>query len=78
MATYTTNQLKPAIGQVVSVRFEGLEIICTITDTKASYGNIRVQIVPLRGEGSQWVELGRVLRVLSPTPVLGSPAQEVR
>jgi len=77
--TYTTKQLAPAIGHVVEVRFESLSIICTITDTKSAYGKVRAKIEPLCGDGSQWVEIERINRVVSASPLVGShilPTQE--
>lgn len=58
----TCNQMLPAIGQTVSARFEDLTIICTVLDVKSSYGRVRLQVAPLSGTGSQWVEITRLVR----------------
>lgn len=56
----TANEMIPAVGMTVNVRFESLQVLCTITDVKMAYGRARVQIKPLAGDGTQWVELSRV------------------
>lgn len=63
MATYREMQI--AIGQTVTVRFEDLTVKCLITDVKASWGKMRLQVKPVAGDGTQWVEMGRVLLAAS-------------
>lgn len=38
----------------------GLEINVTINDIKSAYGNIRVNIKPVSGNGNVWVNLDSV------------------
>lgn len=62
MARQTVNELLPAIGAVVAVRFEQIEVACQVIDAKSAWGKERILIMPLNGGGTQWVELGRVNR----------------
>lgn len=56
----TVQQLIPAIGQDVMVRFESIVVACKVVDAKNSWGKVRVQIVPMSGTGTQWIELERI------------------
>jgi len=60
MATLTVNTMRPSIGQTVLVRFESIAVKCTVTDAKSAYGRIRLEVRPVSGTGSQWVELDRI------------------
>ena len=60
MPAHTANEMIPAIGQGVTVRFEDLHIHCTVRDVKSSYGRIRLLVSPVSGNGSQWVEPSRI------------------
>jgi hypothetical protein len=57
----TVQQLIPAIGAVVMVRFESITVACTVCDAKNAYGRVRLLITPELGSGSQWVELERLV-----------------
>lgn len=57
----TVQQLIPAIGAVVSVRYEEITVRCTVVDAKNSWGKVRLLITPELGNGSQWIELGRLV-----------------
>lgn len=56
----TANQMLPAIGQAVLVRFEDLTLECRVLDVKSSYGRIRLSVSPVSGYGTQWVEMSRI------------------
>lgn len=56
----TANEMIPAVGVRVDVRFEDLRVTCTVVDVKTSWGKPRLLIEPVSGSGQQWVELGRV------------------
>lgn len=56
----TATQMLPAIGRACMLRMESLSIECTITDVKTAYGRARVQVQPIAGCGTQWVELSRI------------------
>lgn len=58
---HTARQLAPAIGSTVTVRFESLQIRCLVLDAKNAYGNVRLQVMPVAGEGEQWVDLSRLI-----------------
>ena len=55
----TVTEMIVAVGQLVDVKFESFWIPCKITDVKNSWGVNRIQIQPLHGTGSQWVQLDR-------------------
>ncbi len=56
----TAREMIPAIGAVVLVRCEDLQVRCTVQDVKSSYGRSRLLVTPIAGTGAQWVELARV------------------
>lgn len=56
----TANEMIPAVGRKVLVRFEDLEVLCIVRDVKTAWNRPRLRIEPVSGTGSQWVELGRV------------------
>jgi hypothetical protein len=63
-APQTATELIPAVGALVSVRFESVTVACRVTDAKRSWNVIRLQVEPLQGSGSQWVELPRIVERL--------------
>lgn len=56
----TYNDMTPAVGQRVSVRFEELRITCSVRNVKSSYGRVRLLVAPESGSGEQWVEMSRL------------------
>jgi hypothetical protein len=62
MNRHTVNQLSPAVGTRVGVRFESLVIPCQVLDAKAVWGEVRLLVTPVGGSGEQWVTLGRLVR----------------
>jgi hypothetical protein len=65
MTTYnarnTVNDLVPAIGARVLVRFESLTVACTVRNAKNTWNKVRLLVSPVAGEGEQWIELGRLV-----------------
>ncbi len=53
----TASELTKLIGRIGTVDFNGIEFDIKIVDAKIAYGNQRVNIVPLSGNGSRWVDL---------------------
>lgn len=66
----TVKQMMPAIGASVLVRFESLTVVCIVLDAKNSWGKVRLQIEPILGQGSQWVELERVTPIEDNTALI--------
>lgn len=62
--TNTATQMIPAVGAIVAVRFEEITVFCHVVDVKNSWGKIRLQVTPELGNGSQWIELPRVIEVV--------------
>lgn len=58
----TAREMIPALGATVLVRFEQLQILCTVLDVKNAWGKPRLLITPdsRNSTGQQWVELERV------------------
>jgi hypothetical protein len=56
----TATELIPAVGTLVSVRFESVTVACRVLDAKKSWDKVRLEVTPLQGSGSQWVELPRI------------------
>jgi hypothetical protein len=71
----TALDMIPAIGARVLVRFETLQIECTVVNVKNSWGQPRLLIQPVAGNGEQWVELGRVT-VPATEPLQNRPDRE--
>lgn len=74
----TVNELLPAIGATVMVRFEAVYVPCVVHDAKSSYGRERLKIEPVGGSGTQWVELGRVTRVCGQSDCSQNHAVSIR
>jgi len=39
---------------------EDMVINCRVTDAKSAWGQVRLQVEPLAGSGSQWVDISRI------------------
>jgi hypothetical protein len=61
----TAKEMLPAIGSRALVRFESVQVECTITDAKFSYGNARVLVSPVSGQGNQWVDFSRLVSAVN-------------
>ena len=61
MSTHTAAKMAVAIGQTVNVRVESWIIPMKVIDAKSAWGNIRVEVEPLSGEGRAWIELSRIV-----------------
>lgn len=61
MSTHTANKMIVAIGQTVNVRVEAWTIPMKVIDAKSAWGNIRIEVEPLNGEGRAWIELSRIV-----------------
>lgn len=57
----TARQLAPAIGATVTVRCEQLQVRCLVLDAKNAYGNVRLLVKPVTGDGQQWVDITRLI-----------------
>jgi len=53
----TTQDTMKLIGTTALLPCEGMMVSVRITDAKNSYGADRVQITPVAGSGSRWVNL---------------------
>ena len=58
----TCNEMVPAVGTVVMVSFESVNVACSVVDVKESWGRPRLLVAPMKGNGQQWVEMGRISR----------------
>jgi hypothetical protein len=58
----TANEMIPAVGQEILVRFEDIRIQCVIRDVKFAYGRPLFDVEPIAGDGRQWVSMDRLLR----------------
>ena len=61
----TAREMLPAIGSKALVRFESVLVECTISDAKFAYGNARVLVSPVSGQGQQWVAFSRLVSAVS-------------
>ena len=61
----TATQMIVAVGAIVAIRCESLEVSCIVVDVKNAYGRERMLVKPVAGDGSQWVEMSRVIRVVT-------------
>lgn len=53
----TVNELRELIEQRRKYRVDTMQVEVSIIDVKEAYGNIRVRIMPVSGDGSKWVNL---------------------
>lgn len=63
--THTAKQMIPAVGETVVVRIEAFQVRMRILDAKSAYGNVRLLVTPVAGEGQAWVDCSRVVAVVS-------------
>jgi hypothetical protein len=56
----TAQEMYPACGHTVMVRFGDIDVECRILDVKQSWGKPRFLVTPMAGQGDQWVELTRM------------------
>lgn len=56
----TATEMMPAVGTIVLVACEQMNVACHVVDVKTSWGKRRLQVLPVAGNGTQWVELTRV------------------
>ena len=59
----TCSQMSIAIGQVVEVRMETFTVDSIVVDVKQAYGNVRLLVHPVQGQGEAWVDVNRCSRV---------------
>ena len=60
--TYTAATMYQAIGQTVSVKFDQFHITMRVLDAKQPYGKPRLQVTPVSGTGTAWIDLTRCTR----------------
>ena len=60
MASMTATQMIPAVGRIVLVAFDTLNVACEVKDVKTAWGKPRLLVSPLKGNGEQWIEMSRV------------------
>ena len=58
---HTAAKMVIAIGQIVQVRVESWTIPMRVVDAKSAWGNIRIEVEPINGEGRAWIELSRIV-----------------
>lgn len=56
----TASEMIKAIGKQVMMKVEDLKVLVTIKDVKQAYGQVRVQVEPVQGIGTQWVSVDRL------------------
>lgn len=59
----TTADTMHAIGQTVNYRVGEMMVQVRVSDVKTVWGQLRVQITPLMGSGSQWVNVESVAKI---------------
>lgn len=60
MTATALKEIIELIGQTAVYDDHGLRFSVQITDAKQSYGQLRVQIVPIAGSGCRWVNVEKV------------------
>jgi hypothetical protein len=61
--TPTVAQLASLIDSSVLVRFGEMQFSCKVLNSKMSYGHVRLQVRPVSGSGSQWIQLDRLAEI---------------
>lgn len=68
----TAVELARLVGTRVALEpAPGLEIYCLVLDAKTAYGRRRVQVAPVAGRGTAWVDVEST----SPRPLKGAQQQ---
>lgn len=59
---HTVKHMLPAIGAVVSIAsgIGDIQFEAAVMDVKSSWGNIRLLVQPVSGNGTAWIELSRL------------------
>jgi hypothetical protein len=58
----TAREMNPLIGtQVYLEAAPGLQVLCEVTNAKTVFGDARVELAPVEGKGSAWVNVSRVV-----------------
>ncbi len=57
---FTVKEMAEAIGKQGTIVMEGLHVNVRIQDVKQNYGDYRLLIHPLAGDGEIWVDVRRV------------------
>ena len=62
MKHHTVKYMTPAIGKHVDVAcgIGNIAFTAIVMDVKSSWGNIRLLVRPLSGQGESWIELSRL------------------
>ena len=58
---HTANKMIVAVGQIVNVRVESWTVPMRVRDAKSAWGNVRVEVEPVHGEGRAWIEMSRIV-----------------
>jgi hypothetical protein len=53
-------ELQELINRRVYLPVAGIDVECVVKNAKASYGKIRLLILPIRGKGETWVNASSV------------------
>jgi hypothetical protein len=56
----TAIEMQAAINKYVWLKVDTLRVLCMVDDVKVSFGQPRFLIRPIAGNGSQWMEIGRL------------------
>jgi hypothetical protein len=63
MATVTSEELKAYQDRRGYLRVQGMTVEVTINYARISYGAVQLEITPVSGSGSQWVDRGSVMLI---------------
>lgn len=74
----TTKELTKLIGRTGEITLEGFTVPVRITDAKVAYGGTRLEVTPIHGAGTKWVEERRVTLVNIEVLRTGSASAIVR
>lgn len=65
-ANTNVKEMVDLIGTTVRVKVEGFYVPMTISDVKIAYGNKRLLVSPVGGEGESWIDSSRVTTLTEP------------
>jgi hypothetical protein len=66
----TAIEMQAAINKYVWLKVDTLRVLCMVDDVKVSFGQPRFLIRPIAGNGSQWMEIGRLEKYEKAQPVI--------
>jgi hypothetical protein len=53
------------VGTQQFIAYEEIHVLCNVLDSKYAWGELRLQIQPIGGQGKQWVSANRIRKAVA-------------